>query len=203
MQWRTFLVVAVFSFLGSGCAGPRLEDFTGSEPAFALQDFFDGELSAHGIVRDRAGRVTRSFNATINASRDGDATVLDEAFLFSDGERQRRVWRIEPTAEPGRYSASAGDVIGPARLESRGSALRLRYVLRVPYRGSELDLSVDDWMYRVSENVVINVSTLRKWGVRVGSIELAIVREPTATLAPPGVRATASRSEMAHTEAVR
>jgi len=181
MTLRSLFLLAMASWFLSGCAGPRIEEYAGSEPDFALQDFFVGELTAHGIVRDRAGRVTRSFNASIAASRDGAATILDEEFLFSDGERQRRVWRIEPEAEPGRFSASAGDVIGPARLESRGNALRLRYVLRIPYRGGELDLSVDDWMYRIAEDTVINVSTLRKWGVRVGSIELAMIRQPQST----------------------
>lgn len=198
MKWRSLLLLTMASLFLVGCAGPRIQDYTGSEPEFALQDFFDGELSAHGIVRDRAGRVTRSFVASITASRDGAATILDEDFLFSDGERQRRVWRIEPEAEPGRFSASAGDVIGPARLESRGNALRLRYVLRIPYRGSELDLSVDDWMYRIAEDTVINVSTLSKWGVRVGSIELAIIRQPALTSRD---RATARSTDPARTEA--
>jgi hypothetical protein len=32
-------------------------------------------------------------------------------------------------------------------------------------------------MFRVSDNVVINQSILSKWGIRVGTIELAIIRQ--------------------------
>jgi len=31
------------------------------------EEFFDGALTAHGIVKDRGGRVMRTFNADINA----------------------------------------------------------------------------------------------------------------------------------------
>jgi hypothetical protein len=49
-------------------------------------------------------------------------------------------------------------------------------VLRIPYGGKQLDLSVDDWMYRVDETTVMNESVLSKWGFRVSSIQLAIIR---------------------------
>ena len=39
--------------------------------------------------------------------RDG---VLDEAFTYSDGSTQRRVWTIRKTA-PGRYAGTAADVV--------------------------------------------------------------------------------------------
>ncbi|MBT5067143.1 MAG: DUF3833 family protein, partial [Halieaceae bacterium] len=40
------------------------------------------------------------------------------------------------------------------------------------------DLAVDDRMYLVSENVLINESSLKKFGVPVGGILLTIIRHP-------------------------
>lgn len=88
---------------------------------------------------------------------------------------QYRTWTLSPR-EDGRYNATAGDVVGTGIAATAGNAMHLNYVLRIPYKGKQLDLSVDDWMYRVDETTVMNESVLSKWGFRVGSIQLAIIR---------------------------
>ena len=44
------------------------------------------------------------------------------------------------------------------------------------YKNSIINVQVDDKMFLVSDTVIINESTLRKWGFNVGSITLTIVR---------------------------
>jgi hypothetical protein len=162
----------------SACSSQSIDDYAAREPAFALEEFFRGKLTAHGVLYDFRGRVTRTFVADIQAYEEDGATVLDEDFVFSDGEKQKRVWRIRPDDEPGRYTGTAGDVVGPATLQVAGNALNLKYTLEVQFRGDTMELGVDDWMYRVSDNVVINESKLRKWGLPVGRVLLTIIREP-------------------------
>ncbi len=53
------------------------------------------------------------------------------------------------------------------------------YVLQIPYRDGTIDVRVDDRMYLVSEDVLINESTLNKFGLRVGELLLVIRRVST------------------------
>ena len=120
----------------------------------------------------------RTFNADIDASWKDDVGTLVEDFVFDDGEIQQRIWTLTPQGN-GRYKGVAGDVIGTGQLELSGNSLFLNYVLRIPYGDSTVDVRVDDRMYLVSPNVLINESTLNKFGVRVGSLDLVILRQPS------------------------
>jgi hypothetical protein len=59
--------------------------------------------------------------------------------------------------------------------------MKLDYVLEINYKGSPLALAVEDWMWLVDENTLLNESTLRKWGFKVGSVQLVIHRNPDGT----------------------
>jgi hypothetical protein len=160
----------------TGCAGPQLSDYADMRPVFDLRQYFDGTVLAHGLVSDRSGRVLRSFVVTLHCSWNGDAGTLDEAFVFSDGERQRRVWRLQKLAD-GSYTGTADDVVGQARGASSGSAFNWRYTLLVPVSGSVYEVQFDDWMHRVDERTVINKAVMSKFGVRVGDITLSFTKQ--------------------------
>lgn len=158
----------------AGCSN-TIEQYSNRQPAFDAVNFFNGNLTAHGVLKNRSGDVTRTFNATIKASWKDNIGTLDERFVFDDGEVQYRVWTLVPQAD-GSYIATAGDVKGEGKANISGNAMHLTYVLGIKYKGSDLDLAVDDWMFRISDDVVINESVLSKWGIKVGSIQLAIVK---------------------------
>ena len=52
----------------------------------------------------------------------------------------------------------------------------LDYVLRVPYKDGTIDVRIDDRMYLVTPDTLINESVMRKFGFRVGEILLSIER---------------------------
>jgi hypothetical protein len=168
--------ILVMLFFISGCTGPDIQQYTNMQPTFDAETFFNGPLTAHGVLKDRSGQVTRHFNATINAHWKDGVGTLEERFEFNDGEIQFRNWRLTPR-NGGGYIATAGDVLGEGQAETAGNVFHLEYTLEILYQGKPLALAVDDWMFRVSDKVVINQSTLSKWGFRVGSIELAIIRQ--------------------------
>jgi len=117
----------------SGCSSVGIEAYQDNSPKLVLEDYFDGSLTAHGVVKDWSGKVIRLFNAEIKAYwRDG-VGVLEEDFVFADGEKQRRVWILTPDGE-GRYIAQANDVIGSAQTLVKGNALFMQYVLRAAYK---------------------------------------------------------------------
>ena len=159
------------------CSSVQVDDYANNSPAFDPTVFFDGRLTAHGVVQNRGGKVIRYFNADILAYwRDGVGT-LEEDFVFDDGEEQRRVWTLTPDG-PGRDIGTAGDVVGEGPMTLAGNAAFLDYVLRIPYGDGTVDVRVDDRMYLVDENVLINESDMTKFGVRVGRLILTIVRHP-------------------------
>jgi len=167
------LLFGTCGLLLSACASVSVEDYAGNQPRLVAEQFFAGRLMAHGVVKDRGGKVIRYFSASIDASwRDGVGT-LDERFVFDDGERQSRVWTLKPAGDNS-YLATAGDVIGEGKMKVAGNSLFLDYVLRIPYDGDTLDLRIDDRMYLVSERVLLNESIMTKFGVEVGRIMLVI-----------------------------
>jgi hypothetical protein len=173
------LLVGAAAGVLAACSPVRVSDYRNFQPALSPETFFDGRLTAHGVVKNRSGRVIRIFNARIDARWEEGVGTLDEQFVFDDGERQRRVWRLESDGD-GSWSGTAGDVVGTGVLNAAGNSLFLDYVLRIPYEGSTIDVKVDDRMYLVSPDVLINESTLSKFGVRVGSILLTIIRHDGA-----------------------
>lgn len=181
MNITRYLCIAGIALLSTACSTVTVNDYSHLKPPMVLDEFFNGSLSAHGVVKDRSGRVIRMFNASIDASWNDGIGTLDEDFIFNDGEQQRRVWQLEQQGDNS-YKGTAGDVEGEGKLTLAGNSVFLDYVLKVPYGESTIDVRVDDRMYLVSQEVLINESELTKFGVRVGSLLLVILRQDTATL---------------------
>ncbi|MBV1788170.1 DUF3833 domain-containing protein [Marinobacterium sp. D7] len=178
--------ITLLSLLTLASCGTNIEHYRNSQPALEPSTFFNGQLQAVGIVQNRSGEVTRRFTANIAAEWDGHRGVLDEQFQFNDGEEQWRCWRLEQQA--GRLTGTAGDVVGEAEGTIAGNTLNWQYVLRVALDdGDSIDLSLDDWLYLVSEDHLINRTRMTKFGFDLGEITLSIHRisdTPTRPLRP-------------------
>jgi len=173
MSYRILLLM--FMSLLVACSGIPVTEYRDYKPRLIPEVFFNGSLTAHGVVKDRSGKVTRYFNAKINAWWENGAGYLDEDFLFSDGEKQKRLWTLKKNKDE-TYTATAGDVVGPGKGEISGNSMFLDYVLRVPYKDGHIDITFDDRMYLVNENTIINESIMYKFGFQVGSISLVIIK---------------------------
>lgn len=171
------LVILLLVVMVSGCGSTSVSDYEGQAPAFSPETFFRGVLTAHGVVKDYSDTVIRHFNADITACWKEGVGTLDERFTFDDGEAQTRIWTLTPNGDH-HYIGTAGDVVGKGKAEWRGNAFFLDYTLRIELEDGPLDVHIDDRMYRVSENVVINESRMRKFGFGVGEILLTLIRHP-------------------------
>lgn len=175
-QSTSLLWVLFLALLLSGCASPSPEKYADLKPELVPEEFFTGELSARGVVKNFSGEVIRTFDADISASWDDDGVgTLDEVFRFNDGEVQTRVWTLTP-AEDG-YHAEAGDVVEPGTMRWSGNAIHMNYVLRVAYGDGTLDVRMDDWMYLITPDTLINQTTMSKWGINVGEVVLVIQKK--------------------------
>jgi hypothetical protein len=167
------LLPLLFAVLLSACGSVSVSDYAATSPALDLRDFLNGELRAYGMLQDRAGRMTRRFTATLQGSWNGDEGVLAEVFYFDDGEVQERTWRLSHLGE-GRYSGTAGDVVGMAAGSIGGSVFHWQYQLDVPWRDDSIVVNLDDWLYLIDDKHLLNRTTLRKFGFRVGELTLVI-----------------------------
>lgn len=161
--------------LGACASSPAPEDYAAEKPALDLAQYFNGDLVAHGIVTDRAGKVVRRFSVAMTGRWSGDDGVLEEDFAYSDGKTERRVWRLKKGAD-GRYTGTADDVVGSAAGQAHGNALRWAYTLRLPVDGSVYEVQFDDWMYLVDERVMLNKATMSKFGIRLGEVTLSFTK---------------------------
>ena len=87
----------LFAFLLTNCSGNNMKpiDFKGKEPRLIIEDYLSGSVKAWGILQNRSGKVIRQFSADLNGKWNGSELILDEKFDWSDGEVQKRQWKIK------------------------------------------------------------------------------------------------------------
>ena len=164
----------------SACAGPQIADYAAETPVLDLRKYFTGTVDAWGIFTDRSGRVVKRFTVVIDCQWQGDEGVLDEAFTYSDGTLQRRVWRLKALPN-GRYEGRADDVVGMATGQTKGNAFQWQYTLALPVDGSVWHVQFDDWMYLMNDRVMLNKAVMSKLGVTLGEVTLSFTRREATT----------------------
>jgi hypothetical protein len=176
MEKRAFSYPTVVALLTcvllSGCSS-KLSDYVSTKPEFDLKSFFNGELSAYGMVQDRSGKVMRRFHVDLIGQWKGNHGTLEEDFFYDDGETQRRVWSLNKQTD-GSYIGTAPDVTHQAIGRSHGFAFNWRYTLNINIDGDTWDIDLNDWLYQLDSSRLINRTEMRKWGFKVGEITLVI-----------------------------
>ena len=163
----------------AGCAGPKVNDYAQEKPVLDLRQYFNGTLDAYGIFTDRSGKVVKRFTVVMTCSWEGppgqEVGVLDEAFTYSDGTTDRRVWKLQRQPD-GRYTGTAGDVLGDANGQETGNAFRWGYTLKLPVDGRVIEVQFDDWMYLMTDKVMLNKAAMSKFGIHLGDVTLSFVK---------------------------
>ncbi|PTA50896.1 DUF3833 domain-containing protein [Shewanella morhuae] len=172
MGRKLFLGCLMIGWLSS-CSSVEVTDYKDTTPTLVLESFFNGPLKASGVVHDFSGKVIRKFNVTMEANWQGNEGVINEWFVYNDGETQTRVWKIKALGN-GQYTGTAGDILGTALGQSSGSALRWKYDMLLPVDGDEYQVHFDDWMFLVNDNTIINQSDIIKFGITVAQVTLVI-----------------------------
>lgn len=155
----------------------QIQDFKGTTPEFIPEVYFNGPMSAYGLVKDRSGKIIRRFKGDLVGSWDANGTgTLDEKFVYDDGEVQTRVWRLKPVGDR-RYIGTAGDIVGEAQMQAEGNTVMIDYTMRVPYKGETIDINVRDWLHLQDDGVIINHSKMKKYGFTVGELVITIIKD--------------------------
>ncbi len=177
MKRRLVLALAGAStaLLLGGCASHNIDSYANQQPTLDLQQYFNGTLDAYGVFTDRSGTVVKRFTVLMQCSWTGDEGVLNEDFSYSDGTKQTRIWRLKKTGN-GRFVGRADDVVGEALGESRGNAFHWTYTMSLPVDNSVYEVQFDDWMYLMTDKVMLNKATMSKFGVRLGEVTLSFTK---------------------------
>ena len=145
------------------------EEYKNTRPIIKIEEYFQGHVKAWGMLQDRKGNVTRQFTAEMYGKFENNILTLDEDFYWRDGEKQKRIWKIEKIDEHN-YSGTAPDVVGNAKGASYGNAFKFEYNLMVPFKGRSIKIRFDDWIFKQDDKVAINRATLSKFGFKVGEL---------------------------------
>lgn len=156
----------------TGCAGVSPEVYRTQTPVLDLAQYFNGPLTAWGYFADRSGEVKRRFTVTMTGEWRDNVGVLTEDFVWSDGEKSRRVWTITKL-DAHRYTGRADDVKGEATGIAHGNALQWKYTLLLPVDGKTYEVQFDDWMYLMNDTVMLNQSVMKKFGFKLGEIVIS------------------------------
>lgn len=159
----------------TGCTTTGVQDYKNEKPVLVLEDYLNGNLEAHGFFQDRSGLIVKRFKVKMKANWVGSVGTLDEDFEYSDGTKSKRVWTIKKEG-PGKFSGTAGDVIGTAAGESAGNAFRWNYTLDLPVGDANYHVKFDDWMYLLDDGIMMNKSKMSKFGIYLGEVTLVFFK---------------------------
>lgn len=170
------LTLLIILFIISGCAKEmNIDKFTDSKPEFILENYFDGKVEAWGLFHDRFGNLKRQFKVSITGTRKDDQIILDERFLYDDGEKDQRIWTIDILGQ-NKYHGRADDVIGVAKGESNGNALNWTYELLLKVKDKTIKVTFDDWMFLQEKGILLNRAEVNKFGLNIGVVSITFLK---------------------------
>lgn len=164
---------AKYSFLAQ-----RSSDYTAG-PRFDLRQHLKGPILCEGVIYGPTGRVTSRFVADMQADWQGNTGVLTETFRYDSGSVQDRIWTLN-LGNDGKIHAEAPDLLGHGTGQVTGSAVVLRYRIRLTEAAGGHVLDVTDWMYLMENGTIMNRSQFSKFGIRLG--ELVATMRPKVAL---------------------
>ena len=170
------LLTLLLSLTLSACMNKQLNIYEQEQPSFTLEEYFQGDIRAWGLIQDFRGRVVRRFDVEMQGRWEGDEGVLEEQFQFYDGEQQERIWRIRKLPD-GSYEGRADDILNTATGSSSGNAMRWKYVMLLKIDGREWQITFDDWMFLLNDGVLINRSYMKKFGFTVAELSLFMQKQ--------------------------
>jgi hypothetical protein len=163
----------------SGCSvSVDGNDYKAVKPVFDIEQFFEGDVKAWGIVQNRSGEVIQRFIVDINGRVDGDTLILDEAFEYGVGEGPTsRTWTIVKQAD-NTFVGSATDIEGPAKGTSFGNAFNFHYEMDLPVDDTTYAVTFDDWFWAFDDSTMMNRSYIRKFGIVMAEVTIFMQKQP-------------------------
>lgn len=176
MNRRIFLTSNVLALSSlavlSGCSTAVIEDYANEKPELKLPTYFNGLVDAWGIFTDTSGKVVKRFTVEMQCSWQDNQGTFVEDFLYSDGTKQQRIWKLNDLGN-GAITGTAGDVVGTAQGQSMGNAFHWNYTLALPVSSYVINVQMDDWMYLMGNDILLNKTRMSKLGIHLGDVTIS------------------------------
>ena len=183
MRYR--YLISLLPWMLGACSSQQVKEYSELTPRFNALEYFQGTVEGTGMFQDRHGRVLRRFTVQAQGIRQGNALDLHEVFDNLDGTHPTRTWHLF-SPHPGELTGHAADVEGEATGQMAGNTLHWNYILDLPVHGYTVPVRMDDWMYAIDANHVLNVTRMSFWGWTLGHVTLAFSKpKEGAHVAPP------------------
>ena len=170
------LTLAALMLLAACTGKPSFDDPALSDRQLNMEEFFDGDLVAHGQFQDILGTVRRSFVVTIAGDWDGERLRLVEDFVYEDGSTEQRIWTLVKTG-PDSWQGTAPGVIGTATGLEQGDRFNWRYEIDLPVPSADgttdtLRVTFDDWMWLLADDRLLNLAYVKRFGVDIDTVTI-------------------------------
>lgn len=163
--------------LCAGCDQKSAESATaGTGPAFDPVSFFDGHTHSWGVIESRSGAPTERVVTDSHGWRDAANRLrMVQHLSFQDGRTQQRDWTLWRTG-PARFEATANDMVGTAKGKAEGRMFHWQWVLARSPGNPLMDVTMNQWMYRLEDGSVMIRTTVTKFGIIVAEVSEQFVR---------------------------
>ena len=141
-------------------------------PDFLPENYFLQPLTAFGVFVDRFGTIRRQFEVEIKGTATARGFILDEHFVYDDGEHETRQWVVEKLGE-GHYQGRCDEVIGHATGRHQNNMQRWQYRFSLAMYGRRVAVHFDDVMVLHQGGVMVNRAIVSKWGLKLGEVLLS------------------------------
>ena len=145
------------------------DDYAAEANQFDLRTHLNGPIQCEGMIYGPLGRVTSRFVADMDVTWEGNVGTMTETFRYDSGSTQDRMWKLT-LGNDGSIKAEAPDVIGVGRGMQEGSAVQLKYKIKLSDDAGGHVLDTTDWMYLLENGTIMNRSQFRKWGIKVAEL---------------------------------
>lgn len=161
MRWIAVLLAA--SLLGCSPSMP-VSGFSATAPAFDPVRFFTGHVRSWGVLEDRSGQPTSIVLTDCTGQADGpDGLRMTQRLTVGQDAPVTREWRMRRVA-PGRYEATANDMVGAATGEASGRAFHWQWTLALSPGNALKNVTMEQWWYLLDDGSMLNRTTVSKLG---------------------------------------
>ncbi len=155
------LLAAVLGAGSSATAGPQ--------PSFDPITFFTGATESSGSLKQAFSSAKATHVTGFGAFRGNGQFVLDQTMTVAGDKPQVRQWQLHQIS-PGHFGGTISDGKGPVTIDVAGNRLLIRYTM-INGMKVESTLTIDP-----GGRTGHNVSTVRKWGMSVASLNETITK---------------------------
>ena len=154
-------------FLLPGAVGAAESQFPGVAdrgPAFDPLVFFTGHTRSWGVFENRAGEATSIIKTECQGRMVNGELRMEQDLYISQRPRQHRSWRMR-RLDAHHFEATANDLVGTARGESRGNTFVWSFTLATKPGHPLYNVRMTQHMYLQPDGrTMINRDTIEKFG---------------------------------------